>query len=759
MSDKTTEPTDKVVRITQFVDEATESIDIFTLFTQDITSTGSFDLRGVAHSSLGKLLRALPMQAFLIDEHSTIIFSNGPKERDDNFSDPAVERSIFELFPRSRDADCARILVAKTLAHRKPQVMEALVQLRERKLWGRLHLRTLRMGASRFVLVLIEDLTLERRQLILDRKHELELRKARDDLELRVRERTAELRLAGRVIDCSNEAIMITDCQNTIIQVNEAFSKITGYSAEEIIGQDCSSFPWGPSSGDLGAKIWRAIQEKGEWQGEAWEQHKGGKTCPILLSISAVRDDSDRVTHHVAIFTDISKLKETERRLARLAHFDSLTGLPNRMLFRCRLQQTLARKRGTGLVAVMLLDLDRFKNINETMGHRFGDKVLIEVAKSLSRSIDRGATAARLGGDEFAILLPDVSTKDDVTKATNRIMEELSECMLVGGREVFITASIGIALVPQDGETVDSLLQNSDTALHFAKEGGNNRFRFFSSSMNAEVLRRQKLEHLIRMGLVRGQFVLHYQPLVDVASMKLIGAEALLRWSHPSRGPVTAEKLVPIAEDTGLIIPLGEWVLRTACLQNREWQNMGLQPLRMSVNLSGRQMKEKGILESIRRILDETELYGSYLDVELTESTMLEDKEGTYETLSELKRHGVGIVIDDFGTGYSSLNYLRSLPADKLKIDKSFVEGISNDSYHQVLVRAILEVAHTRNLTVVAEGVENLEQLTFLQANRCDQVQGYFICKPVPANIFTALLREGGDFRARLGPGRFTPEA
>jgi diguanylate cyclase (GGDEF)-like protein/PAS domain S-box-containing protein len=746
-------------------EDVTDSIDIYGLFSADVTSTGSFDLHGVERTALGKLLRALPMLVLLVDESHKVIFSNGSTEAVQDFSDPLLGRPFLDLFPQSRHATLALSLIKKALLHRKPQVMEAVVHLHDRKLWGRLHLRTLRMGPSRLLFVLIEDLTLEKKQMLLDRKHQDELRKARDELELRVRERTAELTrtneqmrleiaerrraeaglsLAGRIIDWSNEAILVIDPEGSIVKVNHAFSKITGYSPDEVLNELYTRFHQGPDAQNSGQEMWQSLRERGEWQGEVWDKRKTGELYPKLLSMSAVRDSNNEVTHYVGIFSDITRLKETERRLIRLAHYDSLTGLPNRILFRKRLHEALIGSGAKGKsVAVMLLDLDRFKNINETMGHRFGDKVLRAVANTLTACLVGHDTAGRLGGDEFAVVLPEVSGAAEVAKVARGIQGALSVPMVIDRREVFITASLGVALYPSDGDKVDVLLQNADTALHFAKERGKNRCRLFSRDMNSEISRRQRLEHLIRVALMRAQFVLHYQPVIDIGSMKIVSAEALLRWRHPRHGPLSAERLIPVAEETGLIIPVGEWVLRTACHQNREWQRMGLQPIRISVNFSGRQLKEQNIAYTVQRILKEADLDPSFLEIELTESIMLDDPEATQKTLLDLKKQGVGIAIDDFGTGYSSLNYLRSLPANKLKIDKCFLKGVSSDPQEQALVRAILTVAHSRELVVVAEGVETFEQFDFLRVNHCDQMQGYYVKPPIEADLFTNLLRKG----------------
>jgi diguanylate cyclase (GGDEF)-like protein/PAS domain S-box-containing protein len=750
-------------RLLELKKSPTETIDLMNLMSADVTASGSFDLSGVETTSLGKLLHALPIPALLVDRKYRIVFCN------DSCGDgvpcaPDQGQALDFLFPRTSHSVKARELVDRVFQLRKQQISELLVLLGQRKLWCRISWRPIRVAMERYALLLFEDLTLERKQNLIDRRHKDELKKAHGQLEKRVQERTAELltindqlraeigmrrkaqakfKLAAQIIESSNEAILLTDLEGKIVHVNSAFSKVTGYTRDEVLGQGPAILTSGGRDTEFYKNIWQTLIKTGEWQGEVWDRRKNGVVYPKLLSLSAVKGKGGEVTHYVGIFSDITKIKQTEQRLQRLAHFDPLTELPNRVLFHERLHQALVQaRREKNTVAVMLLDLDRFKSINDTLGHRFGDRLLVSVADRISESLRRSDTAARLGGDEFTVMLPRITDAHAAAKVARKIIDVLSKPFALDGREVFITTSIGITLSPDDGTKVERLLQNADTALYYAKERGKNNFQFFSREMNLNVLKRLKLETTLRNSMTKDKFLLHYQPMVDAVSGRVVGMEALLRWQHARRGSVSAAKLIPVAEETGLILPIGEWVLRTACKQNREWQRMGFPPMRVAVNFSGRQLKQSKIVDTVLGILEETGLDPGSLEIELTETVMMEDVDGTIETLQELKRQGIQISIDDFGTGYSSLNYLRKFPIDKLKIDQSFVKDISSSEYEQEIIKAVLAVAHSRDLKVIAEGVETGEQLKFLRQHGCDQVQGFYVCPPISVDRFTRLLQQ-----------------
>lgn len=440
-------------------------------------------------------------------------------------------------------------------------------------------------------------------------------------------------------------------------------------------------------------------------------------------------------------FRDITKRKQAEERLHYLANFDPLTRLPNRTLFSDRLSQALQRaswhKRS---VAVLFLDLDRFKNINDTLGHALGDLVLKNVSERLTACVREGDTVARLGGDEFVLVLDNLAQEEDTRLIAHKILSTLSSPFNVEGHEFFVTTSIGIALYPNDGDTYESLIKNADTAMYRAKEKGKNNYQHYSPALNARISERLALETNLRRALERSEFELHYQPLVTPAWGRVVGVEALLRWKRPDIGMIPPSDFIPIAEETGLILPIGEWVLRTACTQNKAWQAAGLPPVRVAVNLSGGQFQQQHLVETISRILDQTGLSPEYLELELTESVIMKSTETTVTTLRQMDALGITISVDDFGTGYSSLSYLKRFPVSTLKIDRTFVGDLTTDPDDKAIVKAIITLAHSLKLWVVAEGVETQEQLAFLQSLQCDYVQGEFFSRPLPADQVASLL-------------------
>jgi diguanylate cyclase (GGDEF)-like protein len=427
--------------------------------------------------------------------------------------------------------------------------------------------------------------------------------------------------------------------------------------------------------------------------------------------------------------------------LYRLAHHDVLTGLPNRLLFFDRLQQALSQAgRHDTLLGVMLLDLDRFKAINDSFGHTAGDALLQAVGRRIGECIRDGDTVARLGGDEFTILLQDIRQAQHAALVAQKIIEALQLPFLLNGYEVVVNTSIGIALYPhcRDAET---LLIHADTAMYKAKEEGGNGYRFYTDEMSSADMRRLSLETQLRKAIERNELVLHYQPQAEIASGRLLGAEALLRWQHPEHGLIPPDEFIPLAEETGLIVPIGEWVLHTACAQNRAWQDAGLAPLRVAVNVSGRQFRRLDMLETIFRTLEDTGLDSRYLEIELTEGVLMQDTVVVVQTLHALNAMGILISIDDFGTGYSSLSYLKRFPIDMLKIDRSFVQDIVTDPDDTAIVQAIIAMSHSLGIKAIAEGVETGEQLDFLRRHGCDAVQGYCLSRPLPAEAFTHFLR------------------
>ncbi len=436
-------------------------------------------------------------------------------------------------------------------------------------------------------------------------------------------------------------------------------------------------------------------------------------------------------------------LRQSEERLQHLVHYDPLTQLPNRVLFLDRLNQALARARWhKRLVAVLFLDLDRFKVINDTVGHPIGDRVLRAIAERLSRTVREGDTVARLGGDEFAVALADLAEVSDVPRVTEKIIAALGPPVVIDEREYFVTASIGVSLHPEDGDNAEMLLRNADIAMYRAKETGKNNFQFYSPTMNAEAPRRLTLETDLRRALERREFLLHYQPKVDLASGWITGTEALLRWQHPKQGLISPLDFIPLLEETGLIVPVGRWVLHSACVQNKSWQEAGHAPLRVAVNLSARQFKQTGLVEMVEEVLAETGLDPRYLELELTESILLEHTEESLATLRRIHDMGIHLALDDFGTGYSSLSYLKRFPIDSLKIDRSFIRDVTTNPDDATIAQTVIAMAHSLRMTAVAEGVETEEQLAFLRSHQCDQMQGYYFSRPLPPELFAQMMKE-----------------
>ena len=553
-----------------------------------------------------------------------------------------------------------------------------------------------------------------------------------------------ELRLAASVFNENVEAIMIADRDTSILRVNPAFSRITGYSGDEAIGQSTNMLKSGRQDREFYAEFWNALLEDNVWQGEIWNRCKDGRIIPVWQTISVVRDASGEIEQFISIFSDISEKKLSEERIYHLAHYDVLTGLPNRSSFHKGFEDALLHaERHSRRVALLFLDLDHFKLINDASGHPAGDELLKQVALRLKETVREEDTVARLGGDEFTVLLDDIHSVEDASLVAEKILQQLAKPFRLDHSELVITASIGISLFPNDGNDVSTLLKNADTAMYRAKERGRNNFQFFTVEMNTRALERLSLQSALRSALKRNEFLLHYQPQVDMQSGEIIGLEASVRWQHPEQGLVPPGIFIPVAEESGLIVPLGEWVMKEACTQNRRWLDEGLPAVRIAVNLSGRQFVRQDLLGVVRKVLDEAGLEPQYLELELTESTIMEHVDETIETLLALRKLGVHFAIDDFGTGYSSMAYLKRFTIDKLKIDQSFVRDLATDSDDAAIVTATIAMAHNLNLTVIAEGVETEEQLHFLKDNGCEQMQGYYFSRPLPAQEITELLRSG----------------
>lgn len=564
------------------------------------------------------------------------------------------------------------------------------------------------------------------------------------------KEREIRLELFARIFDGIHEAVMVTDVRNNIVFVNPAFTGITGYAAGEVTVKA----PGILSSGMIGKVSQREMQDSidksGHWQGEVTGQRKDGESYTAWLSISAMKNEYGAISHYIAVFSDISERKQVEARMAHMAQHDFLTDLPNRMLLQDRLEQAIIRAaKERRKVAVMFLNLDRFKIINEMLGHLTGDKLLQEVARRIS-SVDRvSATVSRQGSDEFIIMLPDMDESKEVEAIASRLMEAVSGPYLIDGNEVEVTTSIGISIFPENGLNGDTLIRNADAAMYYAKKNGRNNFQFFTGEMSRNASERMSVEKNLRHALERNEFCLHYQPQLDLRSGQIIGAEALIRWNHPFLGLVTPGQFIPIAEESGLIIQIGEWVLREACRQSMAWRKLGLPRIAISVNLSVVQFRQKNLGEMIMSILDECGLDPGSLDLEITESVIMQNPELAIILLQQLKQGGLQLSMDDFGTGYSSLSYLKRFPFDKLKIDQSFVRDLITDADDAEIVGTIISMARNLKLKVIAEGVETAGQLAFLKQHECDEMQGYYFSRPVDAEKFAALLASwpGGDIK------------
>ena len=547
--------------------------------------------------------------------------------------------------------------------------------------------------------------------------------------------------LADKVFQNTQEGIVVTDGSGAIISVNPAFTAVTGYRADEVLGCNPKLLKSGRHDEAFYRGMWSEIARCGQWQGEIWNRRRNGEIYPEWMNISAVHGRDGEPVYYVAVFSDISLVKQNEERLHRLAHYDALTGLPNRALFADRLRQALIQaQRGATQVGLLFIDLDRFKLVNDTLGHRAGDDLLQEVAARLQAAVRAQDTVSRLGGDEFTVILPELHAPAGAANVAEKIIEVLSMPFFLGRREVFVTPSIGIAVYPLTGDDAESLIKHADIAMYQAKAEGRNTYQYFRPGNDAASRDVFELEHGLRHALNRGEFRLVYQPEVEIESGRVIAVEALLRWQHPTRGDIPPADFIPVAEDSGLIDAIGEWVLREACAQARRWQENGLAPVRMAVNLSVRQLRNPRFAEKVVEILDETGLAPEWLEVELTESMLMQHARDMMGILWQLKSIGVRLSIDDFGTGYSSLNYLKRLPVDTLKIDRSFIEGLGRNQNDQAISNAIIALANSLNLRVVAEGVEKQEQLWYLREHHCCDAQGFFFSKPVESDRLACML-------------------
>jgi diguanylate cyclase (GGDEF)-like protein/PAS domain S-box-containing protein len=549
-----------------------------------------------------------------------------------------------------------------------------------------------------------------------------------------------KLHLHAKIFEHNSEAVLVTDADERIISANQAFSAITSYAQSEVLGERMGILSAQGDQTLLTEEIRDLLSTTGQWSGELGLQRKNGDTFPAGASISSVQDTHGALGHYLVVFSDITERKEAERQIYRLAYYDPLTGLPNRTLFYSLLEQVLTeahRNRTHG--ALLFLDLNRFKNINDSFGHTPADVILQEVARRLSMTLRSEDIISRLGGDEFLIALPDISRLEHAGHVAQKLLAALTEPFFVEQHEVMLSASIGISIFPQDGRDTETLIRNADVAMYRAKKLGNSAHVFYSQEMNLRSLDQLKLEGNLRRAIERSEFRLYYQPQLDLASGRINGAEALLRWHHPEHNLISPAQFIPVAEETGLIIPIGEWVIDAACRQIREWLDRGLPPVRIAVNLSARQFSPS-LPTTVLDIIARHGIPNDSLELEITESMLMNNAESVVAMMREFSKAGILMALDDFGTGYSSLSYLKRFPIDNLKIDQSFVRGIPDDQDDSAIARAIISMAKNLRMSVIAEGVETAAQLDFLRDAGCDEIQGYYFSRPIPADEFAALL-------------------
>jgi diguanylate cyclase (GGDEF)-like protein/PAS domain S-box-containing protein len=547
-------------------------------------------------------------------------------------------------------------------------------------------------------------------------------------------------RLASTVFEACNEGIVILNAEFSLLAVNQAFCQMTGYARAELLARDLLELPCSSDVRRHNLAIDQALRQHGHWQGELVEARKNGELYPQWLQLTGVRDAHGDLSNVVGFFTDLSARRASEERLRYLAHYDELSGLANRALFRLRLHEACQRVRVNGRsLALLHIDLDRFKLLNESLGHELADQLIKKIAQRIANAVPEADTVARLSGDEFAVLFDGYSNLSSLVRVTTRLLDKLRVPQRLDGHEVVISASVGISVLADASFDGNTLISQADMAKQHAKHLGGDNFQFYTESLRASTVERLQLENQLRKAIDEGQLLVYYQPKLCLRTGRLHAAEALVRWQHPQWGMVPPGEFIGLAEETGLIAPMGEFVLRQACWQACEWLREGLQ-IRVSVNLSVYQLRQGKLVSLVRRVLEETGLAPHLLELELTESQLLDSVEHIIATFEQLHELGVKLAIDDFGTGYSSLSYLKRFPVDYVKIDQAFIRGLHEGSQDAAITRAIIVMAQSLGLGVVAEGVETQEQLNFLREQGCDEAQGYLISRPIDACAFKALL-------------------
>lgn len=556
-----------------------------------------------------------------------------------------------------------------------------------------------------------------------------------------MKEQEDHLRQAATVFDNTMEGLMITDASGNIKAVNPAFTSVTGYSIEEILEKNPRILNSGKQDKAYYEDMWNCLLTDGKWRGEIWNRKKNGEVYPELLGISAVKDKQGNTLSYVGVFSDITKIKAAQDDLDYLAHHDWLTNLPNRLMFQSRLKHAMTRLADDKRLAILLIDLDRFKDVNDSYGHPVGDEILQLTALRMDQKLSDKDTLARLGGDEFMVLIEDLETLEKAGRLAQELVESISEpYYLTNGTEIFLGASVGISIYPDQGKTVDELFQNADAALYQAKKEGRGIFRYYNSSITASIRNRLSIETRLRKAVDRNELKVYFQPQVNINTGNIVGAEALVRWRDPIDGFISPADFIPIAEESGIIGSIGEWVLQRTCEMGYKWQQAGYNLVPIAVNLSPRQFIHGNIVTLVERILKETKYPSEFLEFEITEGALMDREEEAIKTLNQFRAMNIKLAIDDFGIGYSSLAHLKRFPLDVLKIDKSFVDDIPENQDDMEIAATIVAMGHTLRLKVLAEGVETKEQLEFLRSCGCDLYQGFYKSKAVPEEEFLKFL-------------------
>jgi len=560
--------------------------------------------------------------------------------------------------------------------------------------------------------------------------------------ERHVREQLEFFRKLSRAVDQGPVANIVTDSEGNIEFVNPGFTRLTGYTYSEAIGKNIRILKSGGTPTEEYRRLWKAITSGEEWWGEFLNRKKSGELFWVSVSISPITDASGKITNFLSRQEDITERKQKLETILHMAYYDSLTGLPNRYFFQELLQNAMNQAQRHGrMLAVLFLDLDRFKNINDSLGHPVGDQLLQATAQRLRDCCSReGDIIARRGGDEFIVLLPELKDQQGLVRVAQRIIDAFNRSFHLPENEVSISTSIGISIFPQDGSDPETLIKKADAAMYCAKEEGRNRYHLFKTGMNSQPCERVTLEGSLHKALDRGEFILYYQPKINVKTGLINSIEALARWIHPDFGMVPPTQFIPMAEEIGVIGPLGEWVLRTACRQNKAWQDAGHPPMRIAVNFSPRQIQQRDMADMVERILAETLLEARWLELEITENVMLRNEKAAVQTICRLSRLGVHISIDDFGTGFSTFSYIKKIPINTLKIDQSFISDICSNLNDEAIATAVINMAQCLNLNVIAEGVETEEQRSLLESLNCSEMQGYLFSKPLPADEISRFL-------------------